>query len=196
MPRHESPGHPQPSLPFDFTYDYVRHPRARRYLIRVGDDGGVRVTIPRWGSEREAAAFAERERAWIEKQQRRRTPEATLPPEVERDLRRRAKTELPARLFQLAAANALEVSDVSVRNQRWRWGSCSQSGRICLNWRLVLMPAPVRDYVMIHELMHLRRMDHSPRFWKLVADACPDFRSARAWLRAWPTGKDLTFGRS
>jgi predicted metal-dependent hydrolase len=60
-----------------------------------------------------------------------------------------------------------------------------------LNWRLVQMPEPVRDYVMIHELMHLRRMDHSPQFWKLVADACPGFRSARAWLRHWPTGRDF-----
>ena len=77
----------------------------------------------------------------------------------------------------------LEVARVSVRNQRWRWGSCSRKGRICLNWRLVQMPDSVRDYVMIHELMHLKRMDHSPKFWKLVAEACPGFKAARAWLR-------------
>jgi predicted metal-dependent hydrolase len=163
----------------------------------VAGDGTVRVTIPRWGSRTEAAAFAERERAWIEKQLRRqeqRGPDA-LPPDLERELRRRARTELPARLFQLAAANGLVVSQVSVRNQRWRWGSCSRRGRICLNWRLVLMPESVRDYVMIHELMHLRRMDHSPRFWKLVADACPDFRSARRWLRNWPAGPNTPLER-
>jgi predicted metal-dependent hydrolase len=165
----------------------------------VTDDGTVRVTIPRWGSRREAAAFAERERGWIEKQQLRRQQDhprvEALPPDVERDLRRRAKTELPARLFQLAAANDLVVAHVSVRNQRWRWGSCSRQGRICLNWRLVRMPESVRDYVMIHELMHLRRMDHSPRFWKLVEDACPDFRAARAWLRHWPAGRTFSFER-
>jgi predicted metal-dependent hydrolase len=87
------------------------------------------------------------------------------------------------------------VEHVSVRNQRWRWGSCSRQGRICLNWRLVRMPESVRDYVMIHELMHLRRMDHSPRFWKLVEDACPDFRSARAWLRHWSAGRNSSFER-
>ena len=162
-------------------------------MIRVADDGTVRVTIPRWGSRREAAAFAERERVWIEKQQLRRQHDDSrfeaLPPEVERDLRRRAKRELPARLLQLAEANGLVVAHVSVRNQRWRWGSCSRRGHICLNWRLVQMPASVRDYVMVHELMHLRRMDHSPQFWKLVADLCPDFRAARAWLRSWPAGR-------
>ena len=178
----------QPSLPFDAEFVFVRHPRARRYLIRVTGDGTVRVTIPRWGSKREAAVFAEQERAWIEKQQRRAERDShhskppPLPPEVERELRDRAKRELPARLLELAAVHGLAVARVSVRNQRWRWGSCSRRGHICLNWRLVQMPDSVRDYVMIHELMHLKRMDHSPKFWKLVAEACPDFESARVWL--------------
>jgi len=98
-------------------------------------------------------------------------------------LREQARRELPARLMELAAAHGLTVTRVSIRNQRWRWGSCSRSGHICLNWRLVTMPAPVRDYVLIHELMHLKRMDHSPAFWKLVATGCPDYRAQRAWLR-------------
>ena len=51
------------------------------------------------------------------------------------------------------------------------------------DWRLVMMPEAVRDYVLIHELMHLKRMDHSPKFWKLVAAACPDYQDARLWLR-------------
>jgi len=168
---------------------FVRHPRARRYLIRVEDDGRVRVTVPRWGSKREAAAFAEQERAWIEKQRARverdraRPRAEPVPQEVERELRERAKRELPPRLLQLAATHGLTVTRVSIRNQRWRWGSCSRSGHICLNWRLVGMPDGVRDYVMLHELMHLRRMDHSPKFWKLVEKVCPDFRASRAFLR-------------
>jgi predicted metal-dependent hydrolase len=179
----------QPSLPFEQDFTFVRHPRARRYVIRVADDGSVRVTVPRWGSKREAAAFAERERAWIEKQRRRserdreRPKPPELSPDVEREQRRLAKRELPARLLELAAECGLTVTRVSIRNQRWRWGSCSRKGHICLNWRLVQMPALVRDYVMIHELMHLKRMDHSPKFWKLVSGACPDYQSARDWLR-------------
>src|SRR5207248_118497 len=86
--------------------------------------------------------------------------------------RRSAKRELPVRLLQLAAAHRLSVARISVRNQRWRWGSCSRQGHICLNWRLVIMPPDVRDYVLIHELMHLKRMDHSAKFWKLVAQIC------------------------
>ena len=107
--------------------------------------------------------------------------------EVERKLRERAMRELPRRLLELAADHGVVVTRVSVRNQRWRWGSCSRNGHLSLNWRLVQMPDAVRDYVMIHELMHLRQMDHSPTFWKLVAAACPDFEAARAWLRSFST---------
>lgn len=168
---------------------FVRHPRARRYLIRVTDDGTVRVTIPRRGSQREAAAFAAREQAWIEEQLRaRRTKNGALDSndgrqKVDRALIVRARRELPPRLLELALRHGLTVSRISIRNQRWRWGSCSRSGHICLNWRLVTMPDDVRDYVLIHELMHLKRMDHSPKFWKLVAEACPAYKDARAWLR-------------
>jgi predicted metal-dependent hydrolase len=184
----------QPSLPFlDIQPVFVRHPRARRYIIRVDADGTVRVTIPRWGSKREAAAFADRERAWIDKQLARVADrKATIPhhattsydEHVERELRARARIELPARLLELAAQHGLAVSRISIRNQRWRWGSCSPNGHICLNWRLVAMPHDVRDYVIIHELMHLKRMDHSKKFWKLVASACPDYQTLRRYLRS------------
>jgi predicted metal-dependent hydrolase len=184
----------------DPVFLFVRHPRARRYLIRVTEDGTVRVTVPRWGSKREAAAFAARERAWIEKQLRRAEAERDRrqrergttngglgegqPTAAElRALRERAKNELPPRLLELAAQHGLAVTRISIRNQRWRWGSCSRHGHICLNWRLVALPEPVRDYVLIHELMHLKRMDHSPTFWKLVAQACPGHQDARLWLR-------------
>jgi predicted metal-dependent hydrolase len=177
----------QASLPFEQEFVFVRHPRAKRYVIRVKADGTVRVTVPRWGSRRQAEAFAERERAWIEKQQRRsdldRPAAAPLPPGIERALRTRAKRELPPRLLELAGEHGLAVARVSIRNQRSRWGSCSRKGHISLNWRLVQMPDSIRDYVMIHELMHLKRMDHSPKFWTLVNQACPDFKAARAWLR-------------
>ena len=79
--------------------------------------------------------------------------------------------------------HGLAVSRVSVRNQRTRWGSCGRDGHICLNWRLILMPDWVRNYVIIHELMHLRRLDHSIQYWRLVAEAYPDYESARTWLR-------------
>jgi hypothetical protein len=189
----EPPSRPHPPEPLERQpYPpavFVRHPRARRYVVSVKEDGRVRVTLPRWGSMREARAFAGRLDAWIERQRRRleeeRLRRVPAPPDhLQPEIRARAKRELPPRLLELAAELGLVVSQVSVRNQRWRWGSCSPNGHVCLNWRLVNMPPWVRDYVMIHELMHLRRMDHSKKFWKLVAQACPDYEAARRWLRA------------
>lgn len=167
---------------------FVRQRRARRYVLRVDIDGRVRVTIPRGGSRRDADAFASRNLDWIRRQQAQRQREATLRPALGEDQRRamqeRARRELPPRLLELAERHQLTVRRVSIRNQRLRWGSCGRTGHICLNWRLLLMPDWVRDYVLMHELMHLRRMDHSPQFWAHVAEACPEYETARQWLRA------------
>jgi predicted metal-dependent hydrolase len=175
LPFADEPTHPE-------LY-FVRNRRARRYVLRVDVDGRVRVTIPRGGSRREADAFVGRNREWLSRQRRQLIGAA---PRVgdEAAGRARAEAELPPRLFALAGRFGLSVSKVSIRNQRSRWGSCGRDGHICLNWRLVLMPDWVRDYVLVHELMHLTRMDHSPSYWKLVARACPEYLDARRWLRA------------
>ena len=174
----------QLGLPFDTIEPayFVRHRRARRYVLRVDPDGRLRVTIPRGGSRREAEEFAQRHEEWVARQ-RARLPQDRPSVEHARALRDRARRELPLRLLALAARHGLTVARVSIRNQRSRWGSCGRDGHVCLNWRLLLMPPSVGDYILIHELMHLRRMDHSPSYWRLVEEACPDYRSARAWLR-------------
>ena len=102
---------------------------------------------------------------------------------VETALFRLAIAELPARLSELAQAHALTVRRVSVRNQRSRWGSCSRRGTVSLNWRLVQVPIAVRDYIILHELAHLRHLNHSARFWAEVARLCPDYEVAERWLR-------------
>ena len=109
--------------------------------------------------------------------------DSDLRPTLEAHFARRAKIELPARAWELAAVVGVEVKLVSVRNQRSRWGSCSESGTISLNWRLVQTPEFVRDYIIHHELMHLREMNHSPRFWARVAEVCPDWREAERWIK-------------
>jgi predicted metal-dependent hydrolase len=108
---------------------------------------------------------------------------------IEGDLRALAKTELVARLKVLASEHGLRVGQVSIRNQRSRWGSCARNGNIALNFRLLQMPPAVRDYVLIHELMHIKQQNHSPKFWRLVEAAFPAFREAERWLRT--TGKSL-----
>jgi predicted metal-dependent hydrolase len=102
---------------------------------------------------------------------------------IERHLRKLAAQELPARVFELAGLHKLPVQRVMVRNQRSRWGSCSRRGTISLNWRLVQTPLSVRDYLVLHELAHLKQMNHSRQFWNEVERLCPAFREAECWLK-------------
>ena len=162
---------------------FVRHRRARRYILRVLDDGTLRVTLPRWGSKREALAFVERSTSWIVSQQLQAQARPAIVHRGEPALRKRALEELPPALLSLARTHGITVTRVSVRNQRSRWGACSARGSITLNWRLILVPDFVRDYVMIHELMHRRELNHSRRFWRHVEAACPRYEDARRWLR-------------
>ena len=106
-----------------------------------------------------------------------------LRPTLEAQFARRAKIELPARTWELAALTGMDVKQVTVRNQRSRWGSCSAGGTISLNWRLVQTPDFVRDYIIYHELMHLREMNHSARFWERVEEVCPGWREAEKWIK-------------
>jgi predicted metal-dependent hydrolase len=189
----------QLSLTFDAPQDvsvdsppvivFVRHRRARRYIMRVLPDGALRVTLPRWGSKREALAFVEGNAAWVADQRARRlatakpTPRSHIRPLIDQWYRRKAAQELPAQLLALARAHDITVTRVSVRDQRSRWGACSSRGTITLNWRLIQTPDFVREYVLLHELMHRRELNHSRRFWRLVAACCPRHLEARRWLK-------------
>ena len=161
---------------------FVRHRRARRYILRVLDDGTLRVTLPRWGSKREAQAFVEQSAPGSRKQRQKASARPAIVHPNEAELRAGRAEELPPALLALAAGHGITVSRVSVRNQRSRWGACSARGSITLNWRLILVPAFVREYVMVHELMHRRELNHSKRFWRHVAAACPRHDEARRWL--------------
>jgi hypothetical protein len=234
----EQPSKPEPPRPVapQFAVEFVRMPRARRYILRVRPDGTLRVTVPRGGSRREAEQFVRRHATWIARERGRVRAErastgerawqdggtillrgepvrisiearedswrvaygdravlvadlADVRPAIERDLRELARAVLLPRLRDLALEHSLEVGAVSIRNQRSRWGSCARNGNIALNFRLVQMPSDVCDYVLLHELMHIRQQNHSRRFWRLVEAACPSFRDAERWLKT--TGRRL-----
>lgn len=184
----------------------ARHRRARRYVVRVGPDGGVRVTIPRGASIAGGLAFARRQTDWIARERARfrqlatsftrgstvwfRGERVTVTEDgFEEHLRAIAARELLARCLALSSALGIPIARVSVRNQRSRWGACSPRGVITLNWRLTQMPADVSDYVIIHELTHVRQPNHSRRFWREVESNCPGWRDAERWLRR--HGKDI-----
>ena len=110
-------------------------------------------------------------------------PGQPIRPQIEQHLATLAAAELVPLTLTRAREHQLEVLRVRIGNQRTRWGSCSTSKTISLNWRLIQAPPHVREYIIIHELMHLREMNHSPRFWAHVAHACPNYLQAESWLR-------------
>ncbi len=103
-------------------------------------------------------------------------------PALERFYRRAARAELTERLDRATALAGTSYTGLDIRGQRTRWASCSASGRMSFNWRLLLAPERVLEYVVCHEVCHLEILDHSPRFWALLERRWPGYREDRAWL--------------
>jgi predicted metal-dependent hydrolase len=110
-------------------------------------------------------------------------PARDATPAIERFYRRAARAEVAPRLDEACAAVGRPYTGLTIRGQRTRWASCSGEGAMSFNWRLLMAPAEVLDYVVWHEACHLVVRDHSPRFWALVARFCPDHREYSRWLR-------------
>jgi len=110
-------------------------------------------------------------------------PAVDAQPALERWYRRAARAEIAPRLDRATALVGTSYSRLTIRGQRTRWASCARSGAMSFNWRLLLAPEAVLDYVVWHEVCHLEVMDHSPRFWALLAERCPDYREHGRWLR-------------
>jgi hypothetical protein len=99
-------------------------------------------------------------------------------------LKAEARRELVAATEKYAAAMNVSFRRVTIRDQKSRWGSCASDGSLSFSWRLIMAPPHVLDYVAAHEVAHLRHMDHSVRFWRLVLGHCRAAATAKAWLRA------------
>jgi predicted metal-dependent hydrolase len=97
--------------------------------------------------------------------------------------RRVARGEIARRLDAAAAEAGTPYTSLTIRNQRTRWASCASGGAMSFNWRLMLGPAEVLDYVVWHEVCHLRHANHSPAFWGQLERHCPQWRRCAAWLR-------------
>lgn len=190
-------------------YRVVRTPRARVIRIRVGP-AGVLVTAPARAREGSITAALRHHSAWLLQTLDARPAPVVLTPgdrlpyldgtrtvgadipidpacgaaaSVEAWYRAEARRHLTARVTDWAACLGVEVARVTVRGQRSRWGSASATGTVSLNWRLMTTPSAVVEYVVVHEVAHLVRMDHSPEFWALVALHRPTYREERGWLR-------------
>ena len=166
-----------------------RSARARRWTLRVPWGAAAVLTVPARLPAREveriAARVAVEHADWIARERAKHVSRLALDTRAVSEAEARTATRELARMVAEEEAPALgvEVARIQVRDQRTRWGSCSTRGTLSFNWRLALAPHAVLDYVVVHELCHLREPNHSPRFWRLVESRRPSFREQRAWLR-------------
>ena len=162
-----------------------RSPRARRWRLEVPWGEPARLTVPRWMSGAEVESLLAEKRPWLEEQRRRQVPRLGLERLTvsESEARIGARELLSALAEEEAERLGVSYRRIRISDQRTLWGSCSSAGTLSFNWRLVLAPLEVLDYVAVHELCHLRIPNHSKSFWKLVEASRPDWRDQRHWLR-------------
>jgi predicted metal-dependent hydrolase len=160
-------------------------PRSRRWRLEVPWGAAPRLTVPHGTSRAGVERLLEEKRPWIEAQRRRQVPRLCLDPSaVSESQARTAARELVSTLARTEARRiGVDYRRIRIGGQRTLWGSCSSRGTLSFNWRLVLAPPEVSDYVVVHELCHLRVPDHSKRFWALVERHRPHWRLQREWLR-------------
>ena len=158
--------------------------------VQIRADGTVIARAPLRMPKDRILCFLSEKASWIRMQQgkmqerenMRQQARIHLDAAQEKELRERAKSVLAQRTAYFARQIGVTYGRITVRDQKTRWGSCSQTGNLNFNFRLILAPPEVLDYVVVHELCHRRQMNHSAQFWQEVAQVLPDYRKRKAWL--------------
>ena len=158
--------------------------------VQIRADGTVIARAPLRMPKDRILYFLSEKASWIRMQQgkmqerenMRQQARIHLDAAQEKELRERAKSVLAQRTAYFARQVGVTYGRITVRDQKTRWGSCSQTGNLNFNFRLILAPLEVLDYVVVHELCHRRQMNHSAQFWQEVAQVLPDYRKRKAWL--------------
>ena len=166
-------------------YEIIRSSR-RTIAIQITPDGRVIVRSPRHMSRNSVDEFVRSKQVWIEKHLAIRQTRPAPPPLTREQLQTLAEEALafiPDRAAYYAPLVGASYGRITIRAQRSRWGSCSSKGNLNFNCLLMLVPAHVLDYVVVHELCHLRELNHSPRFWAEVERILPDYKVIRTWLK-------------
>lgn len=157
--------------------------------VEIRTDGSILVRAPQIYPKYKIEAFLEEKRLWIEakqRQQRLRESNAeqteALTDAEEKLYRQQARNVFEQKTAYYARIMGVSYGRIAIRDQKTRWGSCSSDGNLNFNWRLIMAPAGVLDYVVVHELAHRKEMNHSKAFWSVVEETMPDYRKYRNWL--------------
>lgn len=168
-------------------YQIVRSKR-KTLAIEIQTDGRIIVRVPGACSRKSIEAFVAKHLDWIDRklqeQEKRVSQKKCIVTEEERQRAiHLARTIFPERVQLYAGQMQVGYGRITIREQKTRWGSCSAKGNLNFNWRLVLAPEQVLDYVVVHELAHRKYMNHSKAFYDVVAEVMPDYRQWQKWLK-------------
>ncbi len=162
-------------------------PRAKRLRLAVHPDGSVVVTIPQRVAVYHAEAFVRNMAHWIRARQAywraHPQPRPRFTAADYKKYKEEARWRLTEMVVRYAQVYGFSYRAITIRNQRTCWGSCSRKKTLSFNYKLIFLPARVQEYVVVHELCHLREMNHSPKFWTLVSQIIPDYTERRRELR-------------
>lgn len=170
-------------------YTLIRSSR-RTLALEITRDLQVVVRAPKRCGLRQIEDFVSRHEDWIREHtavQARRNEAAAaraVTPAQEAELRRRAAEYIPERVALYAPLVGVRPTGIKITSAQRRFGSCSGKNSLCFAWRLMQYPPAAIDYVVVHELCHIRHHDHSPAFWAAVAQVMPDYKQRQALLRA------------
>lgn len=167
----------------DFDYQIIRSDR-KTVSIQITPAGDVQVRCPRRFPEAKIREFVSSKEKWIRKHLTKNERLPRFSQEEIHQMAEQVRCLIAERVAYFAPLVGVTYGRITIRNQRSRWGSCSSKGNLNFNCVLMLTPEWVRDYIVIHELCHLKNMDHSPAFWAEVARLCPQWKAAKAWLKA------------
>ena len=162
--------------------------QARRLRLIIHSDGQLTVSRPRWLSERKVEKFIKKKEVWIiEKINYFKSKPLNILRQGSRqdylDNKNKARELIQERLDYFNQFYNFKYQRFSVRDQKTRWGSCSKKGNLNFNYHLIYLAPAIRDYIIVHELCHLKEMNHSPRFWNLVAKTAPNYMQRRKELK-------------
>lgn len=187
----------------EIAYETVQS-RRTTCSIALKEDGSLQLRVPMGMDDRAVRQLLTKKQAWITGKRSEQKLRQKAVPQVhyteaerialESRYRKAAQEYIPKRaaFYVSHFADIIDGSyeRIQIRSQKTRWGSCSSRGTLSFNWRLMLAPPAVLDYVVVHELCHLRHMNHSPQFWQCVEQILPDYKLRREWLR--DHGNELT----
>ena len=177
---------------YTLPYTVIRSKR-KSFAITIKEDASILFRVPLHASSKQIMQMAQEKSHWIithyldicaKKNSRPHSDlSAVQRTALESRYKEAARSYIPKRVAYYQTLTGGSYRRITIRDQKTRWGSCSSKGTLSFNWRLMLAPPAILDYVVVHELCHLNHMNHSPAFWQAVERVYPDYRNARKWLK-------------